>query len=77
MTDEFAEWVRRDATLLLGDGHFLRSVHVVEGWGGIFWATLRLVGPRPSDHCEFVTRLKSAARSVFGELRHVVRIEWE
>jgi hypothetical protein len=77
MTDEFAERVRREATLLLGDGPFLRSVHVVEGWGGILWATLRLSGPRPSDHCELVTRLKSAARSVVGELRHNVRIEWE
>ena len=77
VTDELAECIRREATALLGDAYVLRSVHVKEGWGDIFWATVRIGGPRHDDHGDLVARLNSAVHRSLGEVRHVVKVEWE
>jgi hypothetical protein len=77
MTNDRAASIRNEVTASLGATHFLQSVHVVEGWGDILWATLRISGPRHSDQSDLAARLKAAVHRSLGELRHVVRIEWE
>lgn len=77
MTADLAKSIQSTLTASLGDAARLRSVHLTEGWGDVFYVTVRLSSPELGDRDELSDRIKSAVHSALGEIRYLVKIEWQ
>ncbi len=76
MTNDPAERIQTKLVGSLDDPTGVLSIHVREGWGDVFYVTIRVRGSRLYDRNELEGRLESAVASAMGEARHLVRIEW-
>jgi hypothetical protein len=76
VTNDLTERIQSKLTGSLGDPTCVLSIHVREGWGDIFYVTIRVRGSRFYDRNELDHTLKSAVASAMGQMRHVVKIEW-
>ncbi|MGA2305920.1 MAG: hypothetical protein ABSH29_17325 [Acidimicrobiales bacterium] len=76
MTNDLAERIQTKLVGSLDDPTSVLSIHVREGWGDVFYVTIRVRGSHLYDRNELEGRLESAVASAMGEARHLVRIEW-
>jgi hypothetical protein len=76
MTNDLTECIWKELTTSLGDAHCVKSVQVREGWGDILYVTIRRSRSRLDDSDDLDGELKSAVASALGDIRYVVKIDW-
>jgi hypothetical protein len=77
VTNDLAEHIQTELAGSLADPACVLSVHVREGWGDVFYVTIRVRGSRLYARDELEGTLKSAVASAMGEARYFVKIEWD
>jgi hypothetical protein len=63
-------------TTSLGNARCVQFVQVIEGWGDIFYVTIRVTGSCVDNRDGLDGKLKSAVATALGEIRHLPKIDW-